>query len=478
MFEKTTICVAKGDGIGPEIMNAVLQIFDRAQVPLHYQFVDMGKSVYDKGFNSGMTDEAKTHIEKFGLLFKGPMETPKGGGVKSINVTARKTWNTHSNIRTFETIPGVETIFSKAGLDINITVVRENIEDTYGGIEHFVSNDVAVSKRIISKPGSQQVIRTAFETAKKQGIKKIHCGHKANIMKQTDGLFLKTFYEIAKDYPEIEAKDIIVDALCMQLVRFPQDFDMIVLTNLQGDIVSDLCAGLVGGLGFAPSANVGDQIMIFEAVHGTAPDIAGKNLANPTSLLLSGVAMLRQLGLQAHASLIYKALRHTIDSGAHTGDFGTENSPNLSTSAYTKAIVNTIDIMKNQFDLNQQATYTHKIPSQNKMLITNSEGLTEEGIDVFIQSDELPEGIAKKIHGLISTKITLLCITNRGTLVWPQGSVFTDLVNSYCLRFSKNQKDVDLLSEILELQSAFEISSTEKLYKNGDQRAYSLAQGQ
>ena len=180
-------------------------------------------------------------------------------------------------------------------------MVRENIEDTYGGIEHFITNEVAVSRRIISKPGSQQVIRNAFETTIKKGNKKICCAHKANIMKQTDGLFLQTFYEIAKEYPEIEVQDMIVDALCMQLVRQPQNFETIVLTNLQGDIVSDLCAGLVGGLGFAPSANIGDQMMIFEAVHGTAPDIAGKNLANPTSLLLSGTVMLRQLNLNQHA---------------------------------------------------------------------------------------------------------------------------------------------------------------------------------
>ena len=478
MSQKLSVCVAKGDGIGPEIMDSVLQIFECAEVPLQYHFVEMGKAIYDKGFSSGMTEEAKENIEKYGLLFKGPMETPKGGGVKSINVTARKLWNTHSNIRTFKTIPGVETIFSKAGLDINITVVRENIEDTYGGIEHFITNEVAVSRRIISKPGSQQVIRNAFETTINKGNKKICCAHKANIMKQTDGLFLQTFYEIAKEYPEIEVQDMIVDALCMQLVRQPQNFETIVLTNLQGDIVSDLCAGLVGGLGFAPSANIGDQMMIFEAVHGTAPDIAGKNLANPTSLLLSGTVMLRQLNLNQHAELLEKSLEIAIEKGAHTGDFGESNSQSLTTSEYTKAIVDCVESLKNNYRLDQKPAHQHKVPKQNRILQNDSSQLFEDGIDVFIKSDELPEEIAEKTQRAISKNIRLSCITNRGTLVWPTRSVFTDLVNSYCLRFIKTNKDIGLLDEILTLQTYFEISSTEKLYKTKEKKVYSLAQGQ
>ncbi|MEY2924027.1 MAG: hypothetical protein RLZZ337_567, partial [Bacteroidota bacterium] len=202
-MKKVRISVAKGDGIGPEIMDTVLHIFDAAKVPLEYDFVKMGKSVYDEGFTTGMTDDAKKSIEETGILFKGPMETPKGGGVKSINVTARKTWNTHSNIRKFKSIKGVDTVFSKAGIPIDITIVRENIEDTYGGIEHLMTKDVAVSRRIISRPGSEQVIRTAFQTAIKEGYSKITCGHKANIMKLTDGMFLNTFYEIAKEFPQI-----------------------------------------------------------------------------------------------------------------------------------------------------------------------------------------------------------------------------------------------------------------------------------
>src|SRR3954467_5589503 len=333
------IAVAKGDGIGPEIMDAVLKLFEANKVGLEYRFVDMGKWVFDKGFSNGMTAEAQQTIEELGILFKGPMETPKGKGVKSVNVTARKTWNTYANKRTFQTLHGVDTVFSKAGIPIDITIVRENIEDTYGGIEHMLTHDVALSRRFITQPGSMQVIKYAFEMAKKKGTRRITCGHKANIMKLTDGLFLQTFYEVAEEYPDLKADDIIVDDLCMKLVTRPDTFDVVVLTNLQGDIVSDLCAGLVGGLGFAPSANIGDHICIFEAVHGTAPDIAGKNIANPTALLLSGFSLLQHVGLFDTAAMIENALLFTLESGVHTGDFGDRSIAALNTTEFADAII-------------------------------------------------------------------------------------------------------------------------------------------
>src|ERR1700712_2834672 len=335
----TKIAVAKGDGIGPEIMDAVLTIFKAAKVPLEYEFVDMGKWVFDKGFSNGMTPEAQHSIETLGILFKGPMKTPKGKGVKSINVTARKTWNTYANKRTFQTLTGVNTVFSKAGIPIDITIVRENIEDTYGGIEHMLTHDVALSRRFITRPGSLQLIKYAFEMARKKQASRITCGHKANIMKLTDGLFLEVFYEVAKEYPELKADDVIVDDLCMKLVTRPDVFDVVVLTNLQGDIVSDLCAGLVGGLGFAPSANIGDHISIFEAVHGTAPDIAGKNIANPTALLLSGIAMLLHVGLTENSAIIENALLYTLESGIHTGDFGDKSIKSVNTTEFAEAVI-------------------------------------------------------------------------------------------------------------------------------------------
>src|SRR5215212_4920864 len=341
------IAVAKGDGIGPEIMDAVLKIFDANKIGLGYEFVEMGKWVFDKGFSNGMTPEAQQIIENLGILFKGPMETPKGKGVKSINVTARKTWNTYANKRVFQTLHGVNTVFSKAGIPIDVTIVRENIEDTYGGIEHMLTHDVALSRRFITRPGSMQVIRYAFEMAKQKGARRITCGHKANIMKLTDGLFLDCFYEVSKEFTDLKADDKIVDDLAMQLVVKPDQYDVIVMTNLQGDIISDLCAGLVGGLGFAPSANIGDHISIFEAVHGTAPDIAGKNIANPTALLLSGLSMLRHLGLTENAALIENALLYTLENGVHTGDFGDKSKPSVNTTGFAEAIIGNFGKMPN-----------------------------------------------------------------------------------------------------------------------------------
>lgn len=481
------IAVAKGDGIGPEIMDAVLHIFDANKVDLTYETVEMGKWVFDKGFSNGMTPQAQQTIENLGILFKGPMETPKGKGVKSVNVTARKTWNTYANNRRFQTLYGVDTVFSKAGIPIDLTIVRENIEDTYGGIEHMITHDVALSRRFITRPGSQQVIRYAFEMAKQKKAKRITCGHKANIMKMTDGLFLECFYEIAKEYPELNADDKIVDDLAMKLVVRPDEFDVIVMTNLQGDIMSDLCAGLVGGLGFAPSANIGDHISIFEAVHGTAPDIAGKNIANPTALLLSGLAMLRHLGLTENAAVIENALLYTLEQGVRTGDFGDKSKPALNTTQFADAIIgnfgkqpkmNPKPVIPNKpgtptpFKLEQNAMMESKEREQEKIV----------GVDMFIESNHQPQEIADKClhHGGI--KFKLINISNRGTQVWPTGSKYTNLVNLYNARFeSINEQPLnqqDIIGLYVSLSGDFKIASIELLNMWGEKKGYSLAQGQ
>ena len=481
------IAVANGDGIGPEIMAAVIKIFNAAQVPLEYEYVDMGKWVFDKGFNNGMTIEAKQSIETTGILFKGPMETPKGKGVKSINVTARKTWNTYANKRTFQTLAGVDTVFSKAGIPIDITIVRENIEDTYGGIEHMLTHDVALSRRFITRPGSLQVIKYAFEMARQKGARRITCGHKANIMKLTDGLFLECFYEVAKSYPELKADDVIVDDLCMKLVTRPDSFDVVVLTNLQGDIVSDLCAGLVGGLGFAPSANIGDHICIFEAVHGTAPDIAGKNIANPTALLLSGFGMLRHLGLLQSAVMIENALLYTLENGQHTGDFGDKSKPSLNTMEYADAIIANFGKKPEHsprpelVDLPAACTV---LDLDTHSMMESVEGLEEKivGVDMFIESNVQPNEIAKKCERHAGVKFKLVNISNRGTQVWPTGSMYTNLVNLYNVRFESldgeglNQQDV--IGLYVSLSGDFKICSLELLNKWGDLKSYSQAQGQ
>ena len=481
------IAVAKGDGIGPEIMEAVLKIFTANKIQLEYEYVDMGKWVFDKGFSNGMTPEAKQTIEALGILFKGPMETPKGKGVKSVNVTARKTWNTYANKRVFQTLHGVTTVFSKAGINIDITVVRENIEDTYGGIEHMLTHDVALSRRFITRPGSLQVIRYAFEMAKKKNARRITCGHKANIMKITDGLFLECFYEVAKDYPELKTDDIIVDDLCMKLVTRPDTFDVVVLTNLQGDIVSDLCAGLVGGLGFAPSANIGDHICIFEAVHGTAPDIAGKNIANPTALLLSGISMLRHIGLMENAATIENALLFTLESGVHTGDFGDKSIPSVNTTQFAEAVMSNFgkqpSVGAKPTLPNMTPTPTHFKLEKNPMLV--SAEMSEErivGVDMFIESDEQPLQVAQECEQHAGKKFKLISVSNRGTQVWPTGSVYTNLVNQYNARFESLHGDTltqqDVIELYITLSKNFKVCSFELLNMWGDKKAYSLAQGQ
>ncbi len=504
-MSQLSIAVARGDGIGPEIMDAVLRIFDAAKVPLSYQQIDMGKGIYDQGYGTGMTPAAKETVERLGILFKGPMETPKGKGVKSINVTARKTWSTYANRRHFRSINGVDTVFSRAGIPIDLTIVRENIEGTYGGIEHMLTQDVALCRRLISRPGSVQVHRFAFEMALREGFKKVTCAHKANIMKLTDGLFLETFYEVAKDYPSIEAEDIIVDDLAMKLVSRPHHFEVVVLTNLQGDIMSDLCAGLVGGLGFAPSANIGENISIFEAVHGTAPDIAGMNIANPTALLMSGIMMLRHLGMMEHALAIENALLFTLEQGVHTGDFGDRSVASLSTLAFADAIIGNLGKAPRQRvsdhavndgsasgdqESNQTAPVTSfefkppQKPAMQKMMLSAHGKQPEQikGIDIFFESSANIAELAPQLKQHQNDALRLVMISNRGTQVWPEASVFTECVDQYRARFELNEGYELRIAELLAFAQAVSadvtVASVELLRYIGGKPGYSLAQGQ
>ena len=484
----TKIAVANGEGIGPEIMSAVINIFEANKAPLDYEFVEMGKDVFERGYSSGMTPEARSTIERLGILFKGPMETPKGKGMKSINVTARKVWNTYANKRVFRSLHGVDTVFSRSGIPVNLTIIRENIEDTYGGIEHMLTNDVALCRRFITRPGSMQLHRYAFEVARKKGAHKVTCAHKSNIMKITDGLFLECFYEVAKEYPDMNVNDLIIDDLAMKLVMRPYEFDVIVMTNLQGDIISDLCAGLVGGLGFAPSANIGDNISIFEAVHGTAPDIAGKNIANPTSLLMSGILMLRHIGLTQNAAEIENALMYTLEQGVHTADFGDKVIPAVGTKEFAENIMANLGKVPKESEptipvRNNVEFFAPKMPLSN-IIMTSGRKPTEEmvGADFFIESIEQPEDIAEKILFALGKGYALVTISNRGTQVWPTGSVFTECINQYRVRVEKNENFEVTQKNILNLAGRiseyFKICSIEWLMKYDGKKAYSLAQGQ
>ena len=306
-------------------------------------------------------------------------------------------------------------------------------------------------------------------------------------MKITDGLFLECFYDVAKAYPELRSDDIIVDDLCMKLVIQPNNFDVVVLTNLQGDIVSDLCAGLVGGLGFAPSANIGDHISIFEAVHGTAPDIAGKNIANPTALILSGISMLMHVGLTENAAIIENALLYTLESGVHTGDFGNKSTPAVNTTEFAHAIINNLG-KKPEFNAKPVVANKPGTPApfklqQNAMMVSKEVGDENiVGVDLFIESDEQPMAIATKCQRHAGVKFKLANISNRGTQVWPTGSVYTNLVNLYNVRFESLDEEPltqqDVLGLYVSLSGNFKICSSELLNSWGDKKAYSLAQGQ
>ncbi len=325
------LTVIPGDGIGPEITAQVLKVLKAVQAPFEYEEHPAGENAL-KTHGSLLPDSTVAAIEKSKLAIKGPTTTPVGGGHKSINVLMRQKFDLYANVRPVRALPGVVCVNNKA----NLTIVRENTEDLYAGIERMVDENTAESIKRITRKGSERIIRYAFELAKKTGKKKVAIVHKANIMKMSDGLFLKVGQEIASQYPEIETRDVIVDNACMQLVTRPEQFEIIVTENLYGDILSDLCAGLVGGLGVVPGSNIGDKAAIFEAVHGSAPDIAGQNKANPTALLQSAVMMLEHIGEMEKAQKIMKALFLTLeDANNRTADLGGRGT----TSSFTEALI-------------------------------------------------------------------------------------------------------------------------------------------
>lgn len=323
------VTIIPGDGIGPEIMAQVLRVLKQVQAPFEYEEFDAGEVALAK-HGDLLPAATIASIEKTQLAIKGPTTTPVGGGHKSINVSMRQRFDLYANVRPVRVLPNIPCVCQ----NVDLTIVRENTEDLYAGIERMVDADTAESIKRITRKGSQRIARYAFELARKTGKKNVAVVHKANIMKMTDGLFLNVAQEVAQNYPEIQMRDVIVDNACMQLVTKPQQFEIIVTENLYGDILSDLCAGLVGGLGVVPGANISDKAAIFEAVHGSAPDIAGQNKANPTALLQSAVMMLQHVGENAKADAIMKALIETLkDPNARTADLGGKGSTSLFTDA-------------------------------------------------------------------------------------------------------------------------------------------------
>ncbi|EIM1707542.1 isocitrate dehydrogenase [Aeromonas dhakensis] len=332
-MSKRKITVIPGDGIGPSIIESAIQILTHAGCDFEYEYADAGLVALEK--HGELLPQATLDlIEKNKVTLKGPLTTPVGGGFTSINVSLRKKFNLYANVRPVLSFKGTRSRYD----NIDIITVRENTEGMYSGAGQKRSDDnqSAEAMSIITREGAERIVKFAFELARQEGRRKVTIIHKANILKSTSGLFLEVAREVASHYPDIQSEEMIVDAACMNLVMYPERFDVMVTTNLFGDILSDLCAGLVGGLGMAPGANIGDGAAIFEAVHGSAPDIAGKNIANPTSVILASIQMLEYLGMQDKAERIREAVRATIESGDRvTRDLG----GNASTSEFTQSII-------------------------------------------------------------------------------------------------------------------------------------------
>ncbi|MCS7165418.1 MAG: NADP-dependent isocitrate dehydrogenase [Candidatus Calescibacterium sp.] len=462
------VTLIEGDGIGKEICESVIKIFEAAKVPIEWDKKPAGLECYQK-HGTPLPEETLNSIKLNKVALKGPTTTPIGTGHKSVNVTIRKSLELFANVRPAKTLPGIETKFG----NIDIVVIRENIEDTYGAIEHMETPDVAQTLRIITRQGSFMIHSFAFQYAKTNNRKKLTCVHKANIQKMSDGLFLNTFRELSTQYPDIETEDIIVDNLCMKLVTNPEKFDVLVLPNIFGDIVSDLCAGLVGGLGLAPSANIGKNLAVFEAVHGSAPDIAGKNIANPTAFILSSTMMLKHIGMKDYAERIERALENTLKAGIKTKDLG----GNYSTTEFTQAIIK--EINKNQTYIELPAKKKeNEIKFFDPPAPTPSEDWQIIGIDLFIEwnnIETLPE-VPKKVE-----KLELKMISNRGTKIYPPPVPEILMVNWYRCRYLSNQalshQDIlEFLKKITELQIKW--MHIEILRKHNDKELFSKAQGE
>jgi isocitrate dehydrogenase (NAD+) len=312
------VTLIPGDGVGPEIAQAARRVIDASGANIEWEVVEAGEALIPQ-YGTPLPGYVLDSIRRNRVALKGPITTPVGGGFRSVNVTLRQELNLYANVRPARTLPGIVTRYQ----NVDLVVVRENTEDLYAGIEHRVGTDAAESIKIITRQASERIARFAFELARKQGRKKVTAVHKANIMKLTDGLFLECARKVAQEYPDIVFEDMIVDAMCMKLVQAPENYDVLVLPNLYGDIVSDLCAGLVGGLGVAPGANIGHEVAVFEPVHGSAPKHAGKNRINPLAMILSGIMMLQHLGEDEAANRIYEAVLAVLREGkALTYDLG------------------------------------------------------------------------------------------------------------------------------------------------------------
>ncbi|MFT4568005.1 MAG: isocitrate dehydrogenase [Saprospiraceae bacterium] len=474
------ITIARGDGIGPEIMDAVLSILDKAKAQIEIEEIEIGEKMYLAGNTSGFSKDAWRSIRANKVFLKAPITTPQGNGYKSLNVTLRKTLGLFANIRPCKSYyPFVATKHE----EMDVVIVRENEEDLYAGIEHQQTEEVVQCLKLISRPGSEKIIRYAFEYARHYKRKKVSCFVKDNIMKQTDGLFHQVFKEISAEYPDIDTDSWIVDIAAARLADTPEIFDVIVTSNLYGDVVSDIAAQISGSVGLAGSSNIGQECAMFEAIHGSAPPIAGKNIANPSGLLKAAVMMLNHIGQQEVAERIINAWSCTIEEGIHTEDIYKERVSKVlvGTKEFAQAIIERIGLepqklASQKFEKGKQISipiYERKL-AREKVL---------KGVDVFVDwRGKDPNELAMSLQKL-NNGIELTMITNRGVKVWPNGFEETFCTDHWRCRYEDlngNQVLQEVIPAIFNkaIKEDIDIIKSENLYEFDGKKGYSLGQGQ
>lgn len=458
------ISIAYGDGIGPEIMDSVVQILNAAEVKLHYEIVDIGEKVYLSGISNGITDEGFNKILKNKILLKGPMTTPMGGGYKSINVTLRKKLGLFANVRPVKSYEPYITCNAK---NMDMVIVRENEEDLYSGIEYQTTANSYVAVKLISEEGSRKIIRYAFDYAMLNKRKTITCITKNNIMKLSDGCFARVFDEIALEYPMINHKHMIVDIGAARIASKPSQFDVVVTLNLYGDIISDIAAEAAGAVGIAGSANIGSDYAMFEAVHGSAPDIAKQGKANPSGLLSAAIIMLKHLDMGDKAQQIEEAWLETIKSGIQTADLDNRPGKGATTSQFTDAVINNINKAPKLLISKVSSVIQSKVAKIYKMH-------TVVGCDIYVRSAN-----CKSFNSLSFKSMELKFIGHKGLVIWP-GNTRNDDLDMLQFRFMKNnctQQDIlAIQTEIIALQLEIVMFNLLSQYDGKD--GFSKAQGE
>jgi len=473
------VTLIPGDGIGPECVEATVRILEATGVDIAWDEHHAGERVFAAGVASGVPQDTIDSINRTRVVLKGPLGTPVGYGEKSANVTLRKLFETYGNIRPVRELPGVTTPYSGRGVDL--VVVRENVEDLYAGIEHMQTPDVAQCLKLISAKGCEKIIRLAFEYAKAEGRRSVACATKSNIMKLTEGELKRTFERIAPEYPDIESWHVIIDNCAHQLVKKPEQFDVIVTTNMNGDIISDLTSALVGGLGFAPSANLGTDVAIFEAVHGSAPKYAGRNVINPTAVLLSGVMMLKYLGEFEAAEDVEHAVLVTLAEGTLLGDV-VGYDKGAATSEFTDNVIANLGQRIDGWTVRRGRPIA--VPQVSRSL-TFRPAATKDvvGGDIFLDSPLPAAEVGPQLEALSEgTPLRLKMISNRGTKVYPDGNANIDQVGHHRCRFVSRTGTAlafaDVLALAQQINTRHEVCHIERLLRIDGADGFTKAQGE